>query len=219
MSDLGALVVLGAGPGVGASVARRFGRAGHPVGLVARNAERLAGQAAELSATGVVTATATADVTRPDQVAAALAALTEQLGWVQVLCISPLPDIGLIKPVTATTPADLGTALALNLVGPAAAVQAVLPAMQARRQGTVLATTGSAALEPSAERATSGVAYAAETAYLRMLHDALRPDGVHVGQVVVRGAVGPGLRHEPDAVADALWCHHVERAEPLTVLG
>jgi NAD(P)-dependent dehydrogenase (short-subunit alcohol dehydrogenase family) len=34
------LLVVGAGPGLGLAAARRFGREGHPVGLVGRNTER-----------------------------------------------------------------------------------------------------------------------------------------------------------------------------------
>ncbi|MER8160840.1 hypothetical protein [Streptomyces sp. NPDC094472] len=36
-----AFVVIGAGPGLGAAAARRFGHKGHPVGLIARDAGRL----------------------------------------------------------------------------------------------------------------------------------------------------------------------------------
>ncbi|WP_166979086.1 hypothetical protein [Paramicrobacterium fandaimingii] len=31
-------------------------------------------------------------------------------------------------------------------------------------------------------------------------------------------AVGPGKRHEPDAVADALWLMHTVRSGPVAVL-
>ncbi|MYS81627.1 hypothetical protein GTZ85_15770 [Streptomyces sp. SID5474] len=48
MSGMGAFVVVGAGPGPGAAAARRFGREGHPVGLIARSAESLEPIAADL---------------------------------------------------------------------------------------------------------------------------------------------------------------------------
>ena len=49
------LVVVGAGPGVGASVARRFGREGYDVALVARSAERLTALGEGLQAEGITT--------------------------------------------------------------------------------------------------------------------------------------------------------------------
>ena len=61
MSAPAPLFVIGAGPGVGTAVARRFARAGHPVGLVARNAERLATTTREFAAAGVESAYALAD--------------------------------------------------------------------------------------------------------------------------------------------------------------
>lgn len=64
----------------------------------------------------------------------------------------------------------------------------------------------------------SGIAYAAESAYVRMLHDALVGQGVHAAQVTVVGPIGPGARHEPDAVAQELWRLHTERDQPLVVL-
>jgi NAD(P)-dependent dehydrogenase (short-subunit alcohol dehydrogenase family) len=44
------VVVVGAGPGVGAATARRFGAAGYPVALFSRSSATTAGAAAELSA-------------------------------------------------------------------------------------------------------------------------------------------------------------------------
>ena len=62
------LFVIGAGPGVGTAVARRFGREGHSVGLVARNRDRL--EAATRH--GVASAFATADVRDPVAVRSAI---------------------------------------------------------------------------------------------------------------------------------------------------
>ena len=66
----GSVIVVGAGPGVGAAVARRFGREGHPVGLVARDHGRLEAMAADLRAAGVAAEAVTADARRPEEVAA-----------------------------------------------------------------------------------------------------------------------------------------------------
>jgi NADP-dependent 3-hydroxy acid dehydrogenase YdfG len=57
-----ATIVVGAGPGIGLAVARRFAVEGHSIGLVARSATTLAGVESELGATGVATASETADV-------------------------------------------------------------------------------------------------------------------------------------------------------------
>jgi NADP-dependent 3-hydroxy acid dehydrogenase YdfG len=215
---MGAFVVVGAGPGLGAAAAHRFGREGHPVGLIARSAERLEPIAAGLTADGITTTVGTADVTDGQALTAALGALRERLGPIEVMLFSPRPQVGWIKPVLDTTPSDIGSALALSVVAAATAVRAVAPEMRRRGRGTLLFTTGGAAVEPHRDRAVSGIAYAAESACTRMLHDTLADDGVHAAQVTVVGPIGPGARHESGEVAERLWQLHTVRDRPLLVL-
>jgi short chain dehydrogenase len=72
----GAVFVVGAGLGIGASVARRFAREGHPVGLVARDRARVEGIADDLRGGGHHAAAATGDITDPGDIARALGELT-----------------------------------------------------------------------------------------------------------------------------------------------
>ena len=141
-SGSGILTIVGAGPGVGAAVSRRFGREGYRVGLVARNCAKLDELVRDLEAQGVQAAAATADARRPAELVRALRELTVRLGPTDILCFSPLPDISLIKPVLETTPEDLMAALKLNIGGAAAAAREVLPMMLERGRGTLLFTTG-----------------------------------------------------------------------------
>jgi NADP-dependent 3-hydroxy acid dehydrogenase YdfG len=218
VSTTGAFVVIGAGPNLGAAAARRFGREGHPVGLIARSTERLKTMAADLTSEGLTVAAEAADVTDEQSLAAALGALRERLGPIEVVLFSPRPSLAWIKPVLETGPPDVANALALNVVAAVTAVRTVVPDMRRRRRGTLLFTTGGAAVEPHRDRAVSAVAYAAESAYVRMLHDTLADDDVHAAQITVVGPIGPGARHEPDDVAQELWQLHTERAQPLLIL-
>jgi NADP-dependent 3-hydroxy acid dehydrogenase YdfG len=218
VSTTGAFVVIGAGPNLGAAAARRFGREGHPVGLIARSTERLKTMAADLTSEGLTVAVEAADVTDEQSLAAALGALRERLGPIEVVLFSPRPSLAWIKPVLETGPPDVANALALNVVAAVTAVRTVVPDMRRRRRGTLLFTTGGAAVEPHRDRAVSAIAYAAESAYVRMLHDTLADDDVHAAQITVVGPIGPGARHEPDDVAQELWQLHTERAQPLLIL-
>lgn len=206
------VIVVGAGPGIGAAVARRFGRAGHAVGLVARNGSRLEQLAAEIGAdVGATVATAQADATVPDQVRSAIRSLCEVIGEPDVLCFSPIPDVGLIKPVLDTSPEELMASLSLGVAGAAAAVHSVLPGMRARGHGSLLFTTGSAALRPDPGRAASAVTTTAASVYVSLLRVALTGSGLVVGHTVIVGPVGRGgsREHDPDAVAADLWNHHL----------
>ncbi|WP_159085853.1 SDR family NAD(P)-dependent oxidoreductase [Aeromicrobium chenweiae] len=218
----GSIVVVGAGPGIGASVARRFGRAGYAVGLVARNGDHLSALAAELGEElAADVATAVADATEPDQVRAAVRSVAAAIGEPTVLCFSPLPDIGLIRPVLETRPEELLSSLRLNVGGAAAAVETVLPAMQSRGRGSLLFTTGSAALRPDAARAASAVTTTAASVYISLLRDALDDSPITVGHTVIVGPVARGQddSHDPDDVAADVWAQHQgERGEFPSVL-
>lgn len=211
MTDTGTIVVVGAGPGIGAAVADRFARAGYAVGLVARNADRLEQQAGGLRTdTGARVATTAADATDPEQVRRALADLATELAPPSVLCFSPIPDIGLIKPVLETRPEELMASLQLNVGGAAAAVESVLPGMLESGRGSLLFTTGSAALHPDPARASSAVTTTAATAYVSLLRQALGGTGIRVGHTVIVGPIDRDRAdaHHPDAVAADLWAHH-----------
>ncbi|MEV0848625.1 hypothetical protein AB0J21_22540 [Streptomyces sp. NPDC049954] len=131
---------------------------------------------------------------------------------------SPRPSLDWIKPALDTGPADIQSAVALSVVAAAATVQTVAPGMRKRGHGTLLFTTGGAAVAPHRDRAVSAIAYAAESAYVRLLSESLSGDGVHVAQATIVGPIGAGLTHEPDAVAEHLYHLHAERTQALLVL-
>lgn len=214
----GPVFVIGAGPGIGASVARRFAREGHSVGLIARTRSTLDTIVGELHGAGHQAVAATGDITDPDDVTRALVELTSALGVPDVVCFSPLPDIGLIRPILDTTAADVRQALALSVVGAVAVVQGVLPGMLQRGSGTLLFTTGGAAVRPSPARAVSAIAYAGLTSYVDLLTQTLPDRGIHIARLTIVGPVGPGLTHEPDDIANHLWQHHTTPTQPVTVL-
>lgn len=212
------MLIVGAGPGLELAIARRFGRTGGAVGLISRSAARLTELTHTLDSEGIQAAWASADATNPMQLRAAIQTIGDRIGPIETLCFSPLPAIELIKPVLETQAEELTESLALNVGGAAAAVAEVLPAMLDSGRGSLLFTTGSGALHPSASRAASAVTTAAETVYVSLLHEALAPSGIVVAQLVVVGAIGPGQVHEPAQVADALWALNRPHTESLSVL-
>jgi NADP-dependent 3-hydroxy acid dehydrogenase YdfG len=213
------IVIVGAGPNLGAAVARRFGREGLPVGLVSRDAAKLEALAGELQAEGIEVAFRAADIRDAAALAAAIAALADEIGPVEVLEYSPLPAREFMKPILETTVEDVRAPLEFSVLGAVAAATAVVGPMLERGSGTILFTTGGAAINPNPARTGVGISFAGEVAYARMLHDELAGRGVHVAHTAIGGAIGPGLDHEPDDVADVLWRHHTERAEFQIRLG
>ncbi|WP_327748237.1 SDR family NAD(P)-dependent oxidoreductase [Streptomyces europaeiscabiei] len=206
------IAVIGAGPGLGAAVARRFGREGFAVALVARDPERTKALAADLTDQGVTAQGFAADVRDPEALTAALDAAHTALGPVEVLQYSPLPHQDFMLPVLETGHTDLVGPIEFSVYGAVAAVRQVLPGMRDLGRGTVLFVNGGTAVVPHPDRAGTSIAFAAESAYGHLLHDTLAAEGIHVAQLVVPGAIVPGHpRKDPAVLADTLWDIHRDR--------
>ena len=204
---------MGAGRGLGAAVARRFGTEGFEVALLSRSQERVDALAAELAAEGITAQGYAANVRDSASLSAALERAGETLGPVEVLQYSPLPQKEFLRPVLETTPADLAGAVEFSVYGPVTAVHQVLQGMRFLRRGTVLFVNGGSAVRPNPHVAGTSIAFAGESAYAQMLHEALAPEGIHVGQLVIPGAITPGhARTDPAVLADTLWAMHTQRS-------
>lgn len=198
-------IVIGAGPGIGASVARRLGREGLAVGLIARSRRTLDVTAATVP--GTVFAAA-ADVAREDDLRAALDELIERAGVPELLVY----NVALIQADApgALTAAQHLDAYAVNVVGAITAVAHVGPRMAAAGRGTIVLTGGMP--EPVPEVTSLSLGKAGIRALTQLLARAYEPRGVHVATVTVGGTVAPGTAYDPDDIADHYWRLHTQSA-------
>jgi NADP-dependent 3-hydroxy acid dehydrogenase YdfG len=204
--------LVGAGPGLGLATARRFGAAGHTVALIARDAEKLDGLTADLAQDGIQARRYPADVRDLESLTAALYAAAADLGPIEILQYSPVPRADFMKTVLDTSADDLDAPLAFSVKGPVTAVNAVLPGMRELGRGTLLFVNGSSAVRPNPKVAGTSIAFAAESAYARMLHDTLAPENIHAAQLIIPGAIRPDAEHSsPDVLAQRLYEIHQER--------
>jgi NADP-dependent 3-hydroxy acid dehydrogenase YdfG len=193
------LLVVGAGPGISAATARRFGREGYAVGLVARREEALTELQSDLAGDGILAGRAPAEAADPASLSAAVGLLVETFGPADVLLYNV--SVGREAAVPELSPEDLLADLAAGAVGLQTAVRAVLPGMRERGSGTVLVTGGGTADRPIPSMATLGVQKAALRALAEVQARTLAPMGVHVATVTIRGLVGAGTQIHPDRVA------------------
>lgn len=213
------IVIIGAGPNLGAAIARRFGREGMPVGLVSRNREKLERLVEDLAREGITADFAAADIRDATALSSAISSLADRLGAIEVLEYSPVPAREYMKPVLETTVDDVRAALEFSVLGAVAALRTVVEPMLERGSGTILFTTGGAAINPNPARTGVGISFAGEVVYARMLHDELRGRGIHVGHTAIGGSIAPDGDHQPDDVADVLWSHHAESGDFQVRLG
>jgi NAD(P)-dependent dehydrogenase (short-subunit alcohol dehydrogenase family) len=195
------IVVVGAGQGIGASVARRFGRAGYDVALLARNQEHLEHLGGALQNEGITTGWTPLDVTDADALTQAIERFGGHLGSIQHLHFNP-------SAYTPQSPLELSAGqllsdLHLGVASLLTAIQAARPFMH--EGARVTATGGGSADRPSTAAASLGVQKAALRNLVTVLDGHLKPDGIRAMTLTVLGTVKEGTPFAPDLIADALF--------------
>lgn len=225
-----AIAIVGAGPGVGLSVAERFGEEGFKVALIARNADKLAGMVKTLQERGIEAAAFSADVCDRNALAAALQQAVARFGAIDVLEYSPTATADSLKSPRNMTEDNEQFHLNLGVLGAITAVNNVLPAMQGRKDAAILFTTAASAQYPVTFTASFGVAAGATLNYARVLHQELAPEGIYVGIVSIAGlVVPPGEEHgragnglslmTAASVADLHWDLYTRRDRIEAIIG
>jgi NADP-dependent 3-hydroxy acid dehydrogenase YdfG len=195
------LVLVGAGAGVGASVAHRFGREGYAVALVARSQDALERLGNDLRQAGVTTSWAAVDITDAPDLTAAIAGFAQQLGRIDVLHFNP--SVFRHRDALHLTAAELLEDVHVGVAALLTAVQAARPAMTAGARVTV---TGSMAADhPWHEACSLGVQKAALRNLVISLDTTLALDGIRAMSLTVRGTLAAGTAFSPDRVADAIY--------------
>ena len=111
------IAIVDAGPGLGAAVARKFGREGFAVVLIARNPTKFEALEKRLAADGVTARGYVAGVHDRAALTRALGSAAEDLGPIEVMQFSPVPGADFLKPVLETTVEDLRAAVELSILG------------------------------------------------------------------------------------------------------
>lgn len=138
------VLITGASRGIGTDAARVFAAAGANVALAARSSSALEALAAEIGDGAIALA---CDVSRYDQVEAAIAATVERFGGLDVL----INNAGVIEPISHMGRADpegWSRAIDINLKGVFHGMRAALPVMKAAGGGTILTVSSGAAHNP-----------------------------------------------------------------------
>jgi NAD(P)-dependent dehydrogenase (short-subunit alcohol dehydrogenase family) len=205
-------VVIGVGPGNGASFARRFAQEGYAVALLARRTELTTELAAQLPGSRAYAC----DVGDPRSIERAFESIRRDLGEVDVLVYNAGSGTwGTVEEISAD---QLEAAFRINASGLLSATQAVIPAMKTRRQGSIIVVGATASRRGGAKTAAFAPAKAAQRSLCESMARHLGPQGIHVALIIIDGVVDlPSTRQrmkdrpddffvKPDDVATtALW--------------
>lgn len=219
--------VLGVGPGLGASIARRFAREGFAVALMARREESVAAVREEIEATGGQALAVSTDATDPASVRNAFERIRSELGDPEVFVYNA--GAFQMGGILEITPEKFDECFKANCAGAFYAAQQVLPAMLEAGRGTVLLTGATAALRGGARFSALAVGKFGLRALAQSMAREFGPQSIHVAHVVVDGQIDtPRVRERtpdredhtmlaPDAIAETYWQLHQQHPTAWTL--
>ncbi|MEU9201225.1 SDR family NAD(P)-dependent oxidoreductase [Streptomyces sp. NPDC048332] len=199
-------VIIGAGPGIGQAVARRFASEGMPVTLIARSERTLRAVADGLASYDVPIIGLQADSTDRVELDAALDRAVSEHGVPEVAVY----NAALVRAdgLGELSVADHMEAWAVNVVGALSAAAHLAPAMAARGNGTFLITGGMP--DPKPEYVSLSLGKSGVRTLIELLDQQYGPSGVHAASITVDGPVAPGTDFDPDDIAEHYWHLHTQ---------
>ncbi|MCM1141323.1 MAG: SDR family NAD(P)-dependent oxidoreductase [Muribaculum sp.] len=203
------IVVVGAGKGLGNHIAKKFGREGFRIVLMARNAEALKEYKTELETDGIETYIYTVDAAKPETITDAFRELIENLGTPEVLAynvgITGYDDINNLNNDTLMHHYQVDVASAYHCI------KAINNDEFAKKHGAILLTGGGLALYPITGFLPLSLDKAAIRTMAYLLNDELKSKGIYVGTVTVCGTIGIDSYFAPSNIAENFWKLYTDR--------
>ncbi|MEK4730426.1 MULTISPECIES: SDR family NAD(P)-dependent oxidoreductase [unclassified Paenibacillus] len=207
------MVIVGAGPGLGFSLAKTFGKHGFRIALISRTQEKLDQYAQQLNQMGIEAKGFAADITNKMQLTSAFQQIKNNYGTINVLEFSPHNGNASVTPVLDTTDESVIQIFNNVVIGAINSARQVIPEMIERGEGALLFTSDLSAMSPSAMFGNSGIAMSGLRNYILTLHERLLPMGVFVGHLSISPLIKKGTGFDPDQVAEAWYNIYEKRAE------
>jgi NAD(P)-dependent dehydrogenase (short-subunit alcohol dehydrogenase family) len=201
-------LIVGAGAGVSASLARLFSRQGIRVALAARSIEKLGALCTETGARAYA-----CDATKADEVERLFGLVEREIGT---------PDIVVYNasgrnrgPFVELVPSEVEQSIAISAFGGFLVAQEAVKRMLPNKKGAILFTGASASVKGYAQSAPFAMGKFALRGLAQSMARELSPQGIHVAHFVIDGGIRSAARTEPadrpdsmldpDAIAFSYW--------------
>lgn len=204
------MVLVGMGPGMGLSLARRFGKEGYRIALIARRLEAVKSSTDSLRKEGIETWGFGADAGDSASLQAAFRSIFGSLGEPEAMIYNA--SVFREAQPSQLKSSDLERDFKGMVSGFLLSAQAVIPSMKTKGKGTILLTGGGSAISPFASGASLCVGKAGQRSLCFTLAQELAPSGIHVATVTICGMIAPGTAFDPDRISDEFWQLHAQEA-------
>lgn len=190
-------LIIGAGSGLSASLARLFAKEGITVALAARQIDKLAGLAEEIGASRF-----TVDASKPDQVEKLFNQVEQQLGIPTIVIYNPSARIS--GAIVDLDPVEVLRTLEITAYGGFLVAQAATRRLLKVGEGAVFFTGASASVKGYARSAPFAMGKFALRGLAQSLARELAPQNIHVAHFVIDGGIRSDRRPEPVDQPDSL---------------
>jgi NAD(P)-dependent dehydrogenase (short-subunit alcohol dehydrogenase family) len=202
------VLIVGAGQGLSAALARRFKSSGANIAIASRSKEKLGMLADELGAHAFA-----CDASQPAAVSKLFADVEEQVGAPDVVIYNPSGRVR--GAFVDLDPIEVERSLAVTAFGGFLVSQAAARQMLPRGHGVILLTGASASVKGYAKSAPFAMGKFALRGLAQSMARELSPQGIHVAHIVIDGAIRapgatpdptrPDAQLEPEAIAETYF--------------
>ena len=186
----GTALIIGAGPGISASLARALAANGLQIALAARNIDKLAALSAETGALVLA-----ADAADPASVAGLFAAVDKQLGEPDLVVYNASARAH--GPLVDLDPETVKAAIDISAFGGFLAAQHAARRMMPKGHGAILFTGASASIKGFPLSAAFAMGKFALRGLAQSAARELGPKGIHVAHFVIDGGIRSERRPNP----------------------
>ena len=197
------IIIVGMGPGLSSGVAEKFGSEGYQVGMISRNADKLAVLKNEYHAKGIQSSYTIADAAHTDELLKAIQKLIDEFRGIDVLHYNAVDYRQ--KFLLDETVEDLANGFKISVANALASSRYVLPYLK-KVNGSVLITGGGAANIPNPDMASISLGKAGIRNLALQLHEVFKKEKVFVGTVTINGWIQHESKtHSPKILAQKFW--------------
>ena len=223
-------LVIGAGDALGGAIAKRFARGGYTACVTRRSAEKLATLKAEVEAAGGVCHAFGSDAREEEEVARMFAQIEADIGPVEVCVFNIGGNVRF--GITETTARVYRKVWEMCAFGGFLAGREAARVMLPRKKGTIIFTGATASLRGGVGFAAFSGGKHALRALAQSMARELGPQGIHVGHVVIDGAIDTAFIRDtfperyalkaqdgilnPDHIAESYWTLHAQPRDAWT---
>jgi NAD(P)-dependent dehydrogenase (short-subunit alcohol dehydrogenase family) len=204
-------LIVGAGTGLSAALARLLAREGMKIALAARNPAKLASLCKETGGRAFA-----CDAARPDEVRRLFAEVESAQGNPDVVIYNASGRVR--GPLVDLDPAEVERALAVTAFGGFLVAQEAARRMLPGRRGAILFTGASASIKGYAQSAPFAMGKFALRGLAQSMARELAPQGIHVAHFVIDGGIARQGRAAASDAPDALLDPEAIAANYLHVL-